>query len=120
MALKSDIDDVQGGTTKEGIHLGLMVGTVDLVQRCFTGLSIEDGVVGFDPMLPSALTLLKLRMRYQGNWLDIALDHHQLAITVSETWSRAVDVSVKGARHSLKPGGTYAFQLASPGTMTVQ
>ena len=120
VALKSDIDDVQGGTTKEGIHLGLMVGTVDLVQRCFTGLSIEDGVVGFDPMLPSALTRMKLRMRFQGNWLDIALDHHQLAVTVSETWSRSVDVSVKGARHSLEPGGTYAFQLASPGTMTVQ
>jgi len=32
-ALRSDVDDIQGGTTKEGIHLGVMAGTLDLVQR---------------------------------------------------------------------------------------
>ena len=36
-ALESDINDVQGGTTAEGIHLGAMAGTVDLVQRCYGG-----------------------------------------------------------------------------------
>ncbi len=36
-ALESDISDIQGGTTGEGIHLGAMAGTVDLIQRCFTG-----------------------------------------------------------------------------------
>ena len=37
-ALESDISDVQGGTTAEGIHLGVMAGTVDLVQRCYAGI----------------------------------------------------------------------------------
>jgi trehalose/maltose hydrolase-like predicted phosphorylase len=37
-ALVSDIADVQGGTTAEGIHLGAMAGCVDLLQRCFAGL----------------------------------------------------------------------------------
>ena len=37
-ALESDIADVQGGTTGEGIHLGAMAGTVDLLERGFTGL----------------------------------------------------------------------------------
>ena len=36
--LNSDIADIQGGTTSEGIHLAAMAGSVDLVQRCFTGL----------------------------------------------------------------------------------
>src|SRR4029079_10797439 len=35
--LKSDVADIQGGTTPEGIHLAPMVGSVDLLQRCFTG-----------------------------------------------------------------------------------
>ena len=30
VALESDIGDVQGGTTKEGIHMGVMSGTLDL------------------------------------------------------------------------------------------
>jgi trehalose/maltose hydrolase-like predicted phosphorylase len=37
-ALKSDVSDIQGGTTSEGIHLAATAGTVDLMQRCFTGL----------------------------------------------------------------------------------
>ena len=32
-ALQSDVSDVQQGTTAEGVHLGAMAGTVDLVQR---------------------------------------------------------------------------------------
>ena len=35
-ALYSDVADMQGGTTAEGIHLGAMAGTIDVVQRCFT------------------------------------------------------------------------------------
>ncbi|MFJ5833699.1 glycoside hydrolase family 65 protein [Streptomyces sp. NPDC093089] len=37
-ALLADVADVQGGTTGEGIHLGAMAGTVDLVERGITGL----------------------------------------------------------------------------------
>ncbi|WP_282693797.1 glycoside hydrolase family 65 protein [Streptomyces sp. CC208A] len=37
-ALLSDVADIQGGTTGEGIHLGAMAGTIDLVQRGITGL----------------------------------------------------------------------------------
>ena len=37
-ALESDVADIQGGTTPEGIHLGAMAGTVDLLQRGYTGL----------------------------------------------------------------------------------
>jgi trehalose/maltose hydrolase-like predicted phosphorylase len=32
-ALQSDLSDIQHGTTAEGIHLGAMAGTLDLVQR---------------------------------------------------------------------------------------
>ncbi|MFJ7960337.1 glycoside hydrolase family 65 protein [Streptomyces sp. NPDC096319] len=37
-ALLGDVADLQGGTTGEGIHLGAMAGTVDLVERGLTGL----------------------------------------------------------------------------------
>ena len=39
-ALRSDVADVQGGTTAEGIHLAAMAGTVDVLQRCFAGLEV--------------------------------------------------------------------------------
>ncbi|MGW1508100.1 glycoside hydrolase family 65 protein [Streptomyces sp. NPDC002394] len=37
-ALLADVADVQGGTTGEGVHLGAMAGTIDLVERGITGL----------------------------------------------------------------------------------
>ena len=45
VALESDVGDVQGGTTKEGIHLGVMCGTLDLIQRGYLGSRIRDGVL---------------------------------------------------------------------------
>jgi trehalose/maltose hydrolase-like predicted phosphorylase len=43
-ALESDIADIQGGSTPEGIHLGAMAGTVDLLRRCYSGLEVRGGV----------------------------------------------------------------------------
>ena len=44
-ALESDITDVQGGTTPEGIHLGAMAGTVDIVLRHYAGIDTTSEVV---------------------------------------------------------------------------
>lgn len=40
-ALASDVEDIQRGTTAEGIHLAAMAGSIDLLQRCFTGLELR-------------------------------------------------------------------------------
>ena len=60
-ALESDLLDTQGGTTAEGVHLGAMAGTVDLVQRAFTGLETRDEVLWLDPSLPEELTRLRFK-----------------------------------------------------------
>ena len=45
-ALQSDVSDIQQGTTAEGVHLGAMAGTVDLVQRVSTGIEVRGDVCG--------------------------------------------------------------------------
>ena len=110
-ALHSDVADVQGGTTPEGIHLGAMAGTVDLVQRCLTGLNIRDGSLHFDPVLPSQLRRVELKIRYLGHWLNIAVTAAQLSITVHAGWADPVPVFVEGAAHRLEPGKSYDFAL---------
>ncbi len=49
-ALEADIADIQGGTTGEGIHLGAMAGTLDLVQRGLTGLETREDALWVDPV----------------------------------------------------------------------
>jgi hypothetical protein len=34
-ALESDVGDIQGGTTQEGIHMGVMAGTLDELRRIY-------------------------------------------------------------------------------------
>jgi alpha,alpha-trehalase len=81
-ALESDVADVQGGTTPEGIHLGAMAGTVDLVQRAYTGIETRDDVLWLNPQLPTELARLRLNIRYHQASLKLDITHHELRLEV--------------------------------------
>lgn len=104
-ALVSDINDVQGGTTSEGIHMGAMAGTVDVLQRCYPGLTMHDGVLGLDPCLPPELSDLELELTYRGNTgitLHVTRDQAQIALDRSATGP--ISVGHDGDVRSLAPG----------------
>ncbi len=52
-SLKSDFEEGQQITTSEGIHLGSLAGTVDIIQRGYTGLVIRDNVLWLNPLIPA-------------------------------------------------------------------
>ena len=110
-ALESDIADIQGGTTKEGIHLGAMAGTVDLVQRGYMGVEIRDGVLFFDPLLPQKLDGLAFNMRYRGMWLDVRLTDDKLFISPRPGGPDMVRVGVRDKVYYLKAGYRREFPL---------
>lgn len=80
-ALDSDIADTQGGTTPEGIHLGAMAGTVDLMQRGYTGIETRGGVLYFNPALPEHMQRLTTRIRYRRQELDLEITRDILRIS---------------------------------------
>lgn len=49
-ALLGDVMDIQGGTTGEGIHLGAMAGTLDLIERGIVGLEVGPDGLRIDPV----------------------------------------------------------------------
>ncbi len=110
-ALKSDIADIQGGTTPEGIHLGVMAGTVDLVQRGYMGVEIRDGVLFFNPLLPDRLDGLKVHMRYRGMWIDVRLTADKLYLSPRPGGPSMVRVGVRDKVYFLKPGYAREFPL---------
>ncbi len=82
-ALQSDIADIQGGTTGEGIHLGAMAGTLDLVQRGLTGLETRGGALWLDPVPLPELSSYGFTIRYHGHWgVRLRLESSSLEITV--------------------------------------
>src|SRR5260370_13030468 len=65
VALHSDADDIQGGTTKEGIHMGVMSGTLDLMQRNYAGAHVCDDVLHFNPRLPGRPRTLSFSSQFR-------------------------------------------------------
>ncbi|MFQ5539892.1 MAG: glycosyl hydrolase family 65 protein, partial [Candidatus Binatia bacterium] len=110
-ALRSDIADIQGGTTKEGIHLGAMAGTDDLVLGCYAGITTWGDAISFDPILPEAVQRLHFRLRYRGQWLELDLVKGLLRISVDKDGAVPVKVFVTGAPHSILPGDAKEFPV---------
>jgi trehalose/maltose hydrolase-like predicted phosphorylase len=104
-ALESDICDIQGGTTPEGIHLGVMAGTLDLVQRIYLGTEIRDGVVHFNPRLPDRLDGLSLPMQFRGTPITVTLEGTELTvIALADGFSLPVRVGVGDEVRELAAG----------------
>jgi alpha,alpha-trehalase len=110
-ALGSDLTDIQRGTTPEGIHLGAMAGTVDIVQRCYTGLAMHGETLCFNPSLPHDLERLHLRLQYRGH--SLAIEVGPRALTVRALWSAApaIQITVRGVEHDLAAGESRTFDL---------
>jgi len=83
-SLHADISDIQGGTTSEGIHLGAMAGTVDLVLRGYTGIEVRGDILRFNPHLPREIDRLKMRLRYRGHTLELDNSGHRMTVKCLE------------------------------------
>jgi alpha,alpha-trehalase len=111
MGLESDVSDIQGGTTHEGIHLGAMAGTVDILQRCYTGLEFHEDILFLNPSIPEGLPRLSMRIKYRGNWFDISATPAAMTISANRCELEAAKVSFRDKIHKLTPGQTLTFEL---------
>jgi trehalose/maltose hydrolase-like predicted phosphorylase len=113
VALRSDVDDVQGGTTKEGIHLGVMAGTLDVVQRYYAGTQIRDGALYFDPRLPAGLGGLSFPMQFRQTPIQVTLGDDQLTLAVRpDGASQSILAGTPGDIRELRPGDRAVFELS--------
>lgn len=112
-ALQSDVSDVQQGTTAEGVHLGAMAGTVDLVQRVATGIEVRGDVLRLNPELPRELERLDMRLRYRGHALDLRLTRDSLTVRGRNGAVPPIALGVDGQVYEFVSGTTRVFRLES-------
>ena len=110
-ALQSDVTDIQEGTTSEGVHLGAMAGTVDLIQRVSTGLEAKAGVLKLNPELPLEMEVLDMRIRYRGHSIDLRLTPNALTIIGHDREAAPILVCVAGEVCEFVGGSTRVFPL---------
>jgi trehalose/maltose hydrolase-like predicted phosphorylase/beta-phosphoglucomutase-like phosphatase (HAD superfamily) len=103
-ALDSDIADVQGGTTAEGIHLGAMAGTVDIVLRCLTGMRARGPVLRFEPALPPQVKQVRFSVHYRGHRIDVELAEDHMRLGSRPGPAQPIQVLVHDQTVELAPG----------------
>lgn len=111
-ALENDIADIQGGTTPEGIHLGSMAGTVDIIQRCYAGIEPKGDVLWLDPCLPDTLKRMRFHVHYRGHSIEIEVTHEKLKVTSKHSIARSIQVGFNGKTHKLNAGDVKVFTLS--------
>jgi len=113
-ALAADINDVQGGTTREGIHLGAMAGTVDMIQRCYSGLETREDVLILNPRLPDELHELRFSILYRRQTIHIEISHAQVRAQLSADHAghpTTVMADIAGHFTILEPGEMVEVRL---------
>ncbi len=110
-SLRSDVADTQGGTTAEGIHLGAMAGTVDLAQRCYTGIETRGDVLWLNPRLPSEVRELRLELRYRRHWLSLDVSSDDVRVGVRAEADGVVKIGFRDEVIELRPGDSVRLSL---------
>ncbi|HIW72431.1 MAG TPA: glycoside hydrolase family 65 protein [Candidatus Levilactobacillus faecigallinarum] len=80
-ALFSDYYDIQGGTTAEGVHLGVMGAVTLMATRIYAGVDSLAPTITVVPHLPSAWSALHFHQLVRGIHYDFTIDHHQIQVT---------------------------------------
>ena len=112
VALESDVGDVQGGTTAEGIHMGVMSGTLDLVQRSYVGEVIRDGILYFNPKAINHLRGLTLPMRFRGLLIKVTFEEGRLRVGAEvDSLNRSVKLGVGDQVREIRSGESHTFDL---------
>jgi trehalose/maltose hydrolase-like predicted phosphorylase len=114
-ALESDLSDIQGGSTRDGIHVGAMAGSIDMVRRCYTGLEIRSDMLWLHPLMPPEIDSIAFGFTYRAQDIRLELTQTRLRITVEPSGAPPVIVMVDGNRAELAPGQTREFAIVGAG-----
>ncbi len=81
--MRSDIYDTQGGTTPEGIHCGVMAGTLDVITRYFAGIDFSNAIPQINPHLPEHWKTLAMKVCHRKIIYDVKVFPNKLQLTLS-------------------------------------
>ena len=101
-SLRSDFIDIQGGTTREGIHLGVMTGTVLFALRTYGGLDWTGELLSLNPRLSPGWIQMDFNISFRGNrYYFQILSHH---VKVKIEGEDSTKILIKDQEITLQPG----------------
>ncbi|NOY37420.1 MAG: beta-phosphoglucomutase family hydrolase [Chlorobi bacterium] len=109
--LNSDLEDIQGGTTGEGIHCGVMGGTVNAVMTVFGGLRLNKDKITICPEFPEHWESLDYRFRFRNDALVVSVNPDKVRIIYFDGEKMKIKVHICKLETDLQPGEDHVFKL---------
>ncbi len=114
-AVRSDVDDIQGGTTPEGIHTAVMAGTIRHVIERFAGVRLTAERMSVSPRLPDEIDRIRFTVRWRDTLVSVDIDRDRVRFDVPGGAPTSVSVRVNGANDDALPGEPLVVSYASSG-----
>ncbi len=108
-ALQSDYTDIQGGTTAEGIHAGVMGGTVLMIITSFAGINFKKEILEINPSLPKNWNSLIFSFTYKNINYTVEITQSQVKIKVKSEQTDKVEVVFSGKKITLPANREFVF-----------
>jgi len=99
-ALTSDFNDIQGGTTGEGIHAGVMAGTILVALQTYAGVDLRSGIIEINPQLPKHWREMRFNFMMRKNRFFITVSQDNVEVYYEGT-SAEVEIKIKEFIHIL-------------------
>jgi beta-phosphoglucomutase family hydrolase len=106
-SLISDISEVIRKDTAEGIHTGLMAGSIDFVIRRFAGVNFQKDILDISPGLPDDWKSLSFKMTHKGVWYTITLTQKYCEVQATKT----TPFLFRGTKKRLTKGKRVRFKV---------
>ena len=100
-ALSSDYLDIQGGTTGEGIHVGVMGGTVLSAITVFAGLNWDGDALRLDPDLPDNWNQIEFKFKFKGGEYFFNITRKLVKVAFQSGRNDDVRIFIRGLKYSL-------------------
>jgi beta-phosphoglucomutase family hydrolase len=110
-AITSDYKDIQMGTTKEGIHIGVMAGSTILTLKVFAGLKLDGDLVHLAPNLPKFWRKLKFEMSIKGDRYECVLHRSKVDLRFTSQDKRSVELCLWDRKVTVVEGEWKTFKL---------
>jgi trehalose/maltose hydrolase-like predicted phosphorylase len=100
-ALKSDYIDIQGGTTGEGIHTGVMASTVLMVITGYCGLDLSSEPIKIAPDLPENWEKVLFSFEFRNCHYKFEISQEKLRIQLKNVISASKGIVIDGKLYEI-------------------
>jgi maltose phosphorylase len=98
-----DLDDYNNDT-EDGLHITSMAGTWMSVVKGFGGMRVKNGVVHFNPYLPTNWDSMSFKVRFRGASMDVKVS--KSGIEVENLGNTAIEVMVRNSKLRIEAKAT--------------